>query len=114
MNPNDFCKCLSSEKSAYYWDESMKPMFNRAFSGAYPPGSTFKLVTATAIMASGIDPNERVVCHTFGLDNTPVQNVPKLKVPLIYMRQQQPPAILISRSWLPVLVDEALAIWDAI
>ena len=63
MDPNDFATGLSKEKTAYYWDENLKPMFNRAISGTYPPGSTFKMVTAVAAIAyGGWDPNERINC----------------------------------------------------
>ncbi len=31
-----------------------KPLFNRSISGAYPPGSTFKMVTAVAALQEGI------------------------------------------------------------
>ena len=36
--------------------------FNRAFEGQYPPGSTFKVVTTTALLAAGLDPGETVNC----------------------------------------------------
>jgi cell division protein FtsI/penicillin-binding protein 2 len=36
--------------------------FNRAFEGQYPPGSTFKVVTTTALLAAGLDPDETVNC----------------------------------------------------
>lgn len=63
MDPNDFATGLSKEKTEYYWDENLKPMFNRAISGTYPPGSTFKMVTAVAAIAyGGWDPNERINC----------------------------------------------------
>ncbi|KAB8197571.1 cell division protein FtsI [Nonomuraea phyllanthi] len=36
--------------------------FNRALLGKYPPGSTFKVVTASALVAGGIRPDRQVTC----------------------------------------------------
>ncbi|GGK75473.1 hypothetical protein Sme01_51150 [Sphaerisporangium melleum] len=36
--------------------------FNRALLGAYPPGSTFKVVTASALVAGGMAPKDTVEC----------------------------------------------------
>jgi cell division protein FtsI/penicillin-binding protein 2 len=36
--------------------------YNRAFDGRYPPGSTFKIVTAEALLASGMTPDDEVAC----------------------------------------------------
>lgn len=36
--------------------------FNRALMGKYPPGSTFKVVTASALVAGGVKPNQQVTC----------------------------------------------------
>jgi cell division protein FtsI/penicillin-binding protein 2 len=36
--------------------------FNRAFVGKYPPGSTFKVVTTTALLAAGLKPTTTVAC----------------------------------------------------
>ena len=35
---------------------------NRAFTGLYPPGSTFKVVSTTALLRAGLDPGETVDC----------------------------------------------------
>ncbi|GLW21789.1 hypothetical protein Mame01_18320 [Microbispora amethystogenes] len=36
--------------------------YNRALLGAYPPGSTFKVVTASALVAGGVTPGQTVEC----------------------------------------------------
>jgi penicillin-binding protein 2 len=39
-----------------------KPLLDKALSGLYPPGSTFKTMTALAALEAGIDPNATVGC----------------------------------------------------
>ena len=49
--------------------------FNRAFSGAYPPGSTFKVVTATAILGEGRTSDTLVDCPaTYDVDGKTFSN----------------------------------------
>ncbi|NIR39419.1 MAG: penicillin-binding protein, partial [Actinobacteria bacterium] len=36
--------------------------FDRAVLGTYPPGSTFKVVTATALLTGGLGPDSGVEC----------------------------------------------------
>ena len=36
--------------------------FDRAFLGEYPPGSTFKVITATAMLVDGVAPDARLPC----------------------------------------------------
>ncbi|HHX95544.1 MAG TPA: penicillin-binding protein 2 [Clostridia bacterium] len=62
LNPNDFVDGSFSEKKDYYNNSSKKPMFNRVFQGTYPPGSTFKMITAMAALEAGVNPSSRVVC----------------------------------------------------
>ena len=46
--PQLFVEGISTEKYNEYVNSTEKPLFNRAISGAYAPGSTFKMVTAIA------------------------------------------------------------------
>ena len=44
-------------------DTELKPLYNRATEGLYPPGSTFKMLTAVAALDSGtITTNEQLTC----------------------------------------------------
>jgi penicillin-binding protein 2 len=63
FDPNIFAGRCSKED----WNELIsshdKPLLNRAIMGEYPPGSTFKVVTATAALEEGkIDKNKRFYC----------------------------------------------------
>ncbi len=62
VDPNDFARGLSSEEIDYYFHEKLKPQMNRAITAGYPSGSTFKMVTATAILKAGVSPNDTIVC----------------------------------------------------
>jgi peptidoglycan glycosyltransferase len=50
-------------------DDPKNPMLNRAISETYPPGSTFKLVVASAELENGATPD------------TPVSNAPNVQLP---------------------------------
>jgi penicillin-binding protein 2 len=64
MDPNDFADGLTTDQAKYYYDEDLRPTFNRVISGSYPPGSTFKTVTAAAVLDSGtVNPNDTVNCY---------------------------------------------------
>ncbi|SMB92642.1 peptidoglycan glycosyltransferase [Thermanaeromonas toyohensis ToBE] len=63
MDPNDFVNGGYAKKQAYYNDEHLKPLFNRAVQGTYPPGSTFKPITALAALLSGaVRPQDAIYC----------------------------------------------------
>lgn len=63
MNPNDFVDGSFNEKRDYYNDPTIKPEFNRAVRGTYPPGSTFKMVTLLAALENNaVNSRDTVIC----------------------------------------------------
>jgi penicillin-binding protein 2 len=40
-----------------------KPLFNKALTATYPPGSTFKTMVALAALEAGVDPDRTYVCN---------------------------------------------------
>jgi penicillin-binding protein 2 len=58
FDPNSFVPGLTSEEWARLNDPKYKPQLNRAVTGAYFPGSTFKIITGIACLESGLDPKE--------------------------------------------------------
>ncbi|MEV0618841.1 penicillin-binding transpeptidase domain-containing protein [Nonomuraea sp. NPDC050404] len=49
--------------------------FNRALDGRYPPGSTFKAVTAIGLLASGLSPQDKVTCpKNVNVGGLPIRN----------------------------------------
>lgn len=59
--PQLFVEGISTEKYNEYVNFTEKPLFNRAISGAYAPGSTFKMVTAIAgLETNKITPTEKI------------------------------------------------------
>ena len=65
INPNDFLN--SKTRNALINDSITKPTFDRALQGTYPPGSTFKMLTALAAMQMGTmtDSTKYVCKHGF-------------------------------------------------
>ncbi len=51
-DPNPLTWGISNKEWAVLTDHAERPMMNRAISGAYPPASTFKVVTGSAILES--------------------------------------------------------------
>ena len=65
FDPNLFVQDDNGRLAALLADPS-KPLFNRACSMAIPPGSTFKVVTAAALLESGsVDPQQPFTCQGY-------------------------------------------------
>lgn len=66
FDPNDFVNGISSADYALLRDDKRSPLYPRAHGGVYPPGSTFKMVVATAALESGaVKPTDRVHCNGY-------------------------------------------------
>lgn len=63
FDPNAFNVGLTSEEWTALTQDDHKPLLNKVLSGAYPPGSTFKTITALAALENGaIGPDFTVHC----------------------------------------------------
>ena len=63
FNPNLFVRGIANADYAKLMENDHRPLANKVVQGAYPPGSTFKIVTALAALADGaIDTNTTVNC----------------------------------------------------
>ena len=62
-DPNAFTTTVTPAIWKQLNEDELKPLLNKAITGIYPPGSTFKPVVALAGLASGaMDPKRRVHC----------------------------------------------------
>ena len=62
FNPNLFSTGISSKDWKVLNENPFNPMDNKAISGEYPPGSTFKVVTGTAALELGkVTPEEKIL-----------------------------------------------------
>jgi penicillin-binding protein 2 len=72
FDPALFAGRMPPEQWQAYMEDKRHPLENKALKGQYPPGSTFKIVTALAGLEEGlIDENSSVVCngsYTMGTD----------------------------------------------
>lgn len=63
FDPNVFAQGISSEQWNSLLKNEKKPLSNKAISGQYSPGSTFKIITALAALESGIiKPDTKFFC----------------------------------------------------
>jgi penicillin-binding protein 2 len=65
FDPNLFVRGQTEDRARLLADKT-QPLFNRVCSMALPPGSTFKVLTAVALMESAaVDPDEPFVCQGY-------------------------------------------------
>ncbi len=71
FDPAQFAEGLSSKQWKEYLADTRHPLENKALKGQYPPGSTFKIITALAGLEEGlIDDNSTVSCSgSFSMGN---------------------------------------------
>ncbi len=64
FDPNLFVRGISQLDFSFLMDHDHRPLANKSVQGAYPPGSTFKMVTALAALEAGlITPETTVRCN---------------------------------------------------
>ncbi|MBO9709615.1 MAG: penicillin-binding protein 2 [Caulobacter sp.] len=62
FDANRFVKGLSGPEYKALAEYERKPLLDKALSGNFPPGSTFKPTVGLAALTAGIDPEVRVAC----------------------------------------------------
>jgi penicillin-binding protein 2 len=62
FDANLFVRGLQGSQYRALANYERKPLLDKCLSGTYPPGSTFKTMTALAALQAGIDPEARVSC----------------------------------------------------
>ncbi len=62
FDANQFVRGLSSAEYKALANYERRPLLDKAMTGTYPPGSTFKPTVALAALSAGIDPSVRVHC----------------------------------------------------
>jgi penicillin-binding protein 2 len=66
FDPNAFSVGLTPSQFRALQEDSNQPLFNRALSGQYPPGSTIKPILALAALDQDVlDPETRIICRGF-------------------------------------------------
>ncbi|HRD47871.1 MAG TPA: penicillin-binding protein 2, partial [Caulobacter sp.] len=62
FDANRFVKGLSTPEYKALAEYERKPLLDKAMSGTYPPGSTFKPMVALAALEAGVDPKAHINC----------------------------------------------------
>lgn len=81
FSPNAFSLGMNQGEYDALVNNADLPMFNRAIGGVYPPGSTFKLITALAAL------NEKVITPTWTIEDTGVITIGPFTFPNWYFLQ---------------------------
>jgi penicillin-binding protein 2 len=64
FDPNRFARGIPTAAYRALVNDERKPLYNKPLAGLYPPGSTYKVITALAALRAGvIDPEERISCR---------------------------------------------------
>ena len=61
-DPNMFAEGITSEEWKELVADDDNPLINKCISTPYPPGSTFKIISALAMLAGGVKTNQQVHC----------------------------------------------------
>ncbi len=62
FDPNEFVNGIPGPSFRVLNEDEKKPLFHKCVTGAYKPGSTFKMVTGMAALAAGLPEDFRVNC----------------------------------------------------
>jgi penicillin-binding protein 2 len=62
FDANRFVKGLSGPEYKALAEYERKPLLDKAMTGTFPPGSTFKPTVALAALTAGVDPEQRINC----------------------------------------------------
>jgi penicillin-binding protein 2 len=60
-DPNDFATPISARKFGHYLNDPLQPLYDRAIGAASPTGSTFKMVTGSGAISSGVIGKDQVL-----------------------------------------------------
>jgi penicillin-binding protein 2 len=63
FDANRFVKGLTGPEYKALSEYDRKPLFNKALTANYPPGSTFKTMVALAALEAGVSPERTYVCN---------------------------------------------------
>jgi len=62
FDANRFVRGMTGAEYRALANYERRPLLDKAITGTYPPGSTFKTMTAMAALEAGIDPEARIGC----------------------------------------------------